>query len=140
MSSRSRDLGRLRTARSRRGPAVMQANTNGYNGSTFREVRDQVFSDPYKTLPSYTITLGTLYSGVQNALLLACRRALTEEHDIVDRFQRLVHPLGIALTGRWQMTEDSPYSGLFRPGTETLLVARCSVLLYKTLQDQYRGF
>ena len=113
---------------------------DNYNGSTFREVRDQVFKDPYKTLPSYTITLASLYGGLSNLLLKACRRALRDEHDIVDHFQRLVHPVGIALTGKWQITEDSPYSGLFKKGTEALLVARCSVLLYKTLQEQFRGF
>ena len=118
----------------------MNPASNGYRGSTFREVRDQVFSDPYKTLPFHTITLGTLYGGMNNLLLLACRRALTEEHDIVDHFQRLVHPVGISLTGKWQMTEDSPYSGLFTKGTEALLLARCSVLLYKTLRGQFRGF
>lgn len=118
----------------------MKRHSNEYKGSTFREVRDLVFSDPYETLPSYTITLGSLYDGFTNALLVASRRALTNEHDIVDHFQRLVHPVGIALTGKWEMTEDSPYSGLFKKGTETLLLVRCSVLLYKTLQGQYRGF
>jgi hypothetical protein len=116
------------------------SDSDDYQGSTFREVRDQVFSDPYETLPFYTITLGSLYSGVHNALLVACRRALKNQHDIVDHFQRLVHPLGVSLTGKWQITEDSPYTGLFQKNTEALLVTRCSVLLYKTLQGQFRGF
>ena len=114
--------------------------SNGYRGSTFREVRDQVWSDPYDALPTYTITLSTLYSGFRNLLLRAARRALTEERDLVPSFQRLVHPLGIALAGRWRMTQDSPYTGLFRKGTEALILCRSSVLLYKTLQGQYRGF
>jgi hypothetical protein len=118
----------------------VNAGGNGFGGSTFREVRDQVFSDPYETLPSYTITLGSLYGGLKNLLLKACRRALTDEHDIVDHFQRLVHPLGVVLTGKWEMTEDSPYTGLLKKGTEGLLIARCSVLLYKTLQGEFRGF
>ncbi|HEX3554770.1 MAG TPA: hypothetical protein VIA62_16220 [Thermoanaerobaculia bacterium] len=116
------------------------ATSNGYHGSTFREVRDQVFSDPYVTLPYHEITLASFYGGMRNLLLQACRRALTEKRDLVEPFQRLVHPVGIALTGRWKMTQDSPYTGLLRPGTETLIVVRCSVLLYKTLQGQYRGF
>lgn len=118
----------------------MNAQSSGYNGSTFREVRDEVFSDPYETLPFYIITLGSLYSGVNNLLLQACRRALINEFDIVEPFQRLVHPVGIALTGKWEITEDSPYTGMFKQGTEALLMARCSVLLYKTLQGQFRGF
>jgi hypothetical protein len=111
-----------------------------YEGSTFREVRDQVFSDPYDTLPEYKITLGSLYQGVNNALLQASRRALTNKKDLVDHFQRLVHPLGIAMTGTWEITEDNPYTGLFRPGTKALLIARGSTLLDQTLQGQYRGF
>jgi len=118
----------------------MNSTSSEYTGSTFNEVRNQVFSDPYSTLPTYEITLSSYYDMVRNLLLHACRRALTEEHDIVDHFQRLVHPLGVALTGKWQITEDSPYTGLFRQGTEALLVARCSVLLYKTLQGDFRGF
>jgi hypothetical protein len=118
----------------------MNSTSNEYIGSTFNEVRDQVFSDPYTTLPTHEITLSSYYDTVQNLLLHACRRALTEEHDIVDHFQRLVHPVGVALTGKWQITEDLPYTGLFRKGTEALLLVRCSVLLYKTLQGEYRGF
>jgi len=118
----------------------MKPDWDGYRGSTFRDVRDQVFSDPYTVLPSYTITLGSYYGIFKNHLLDACRRALTDENDIVDHFQRLVHPVGVALTGKWQITEDVPYSGLFSKGTEALLIVRCSVLLYKTLQGEYRGF
>jgi hypothetical protein len=120
--------------------SIMNSHSNNYQGSTFREVRNQVFSDPYATLPAYKITLASYYGLVKNLLLVACRRALTEERDIVDHFQRLVHPLGIAFTGKWQICQDSPYSGLFKKGTEVLLVARCSVLLYKTQQGEFRGF
>jgi hypothetical protein len=111
-----------------------------YRGSTFREVRDQVWSDPYAVLPYHEITLDSFYGGLRNLLLQACRRALTEKNDLVPHFQRLVHPVGVALAGRWRMTHDSPYTGLFRKGTEALILCRCSVLLYKTLQGQYRGF
>lgn len=116
----------------------MDSNTD-YKGSTFREVRDQIFSDPYDSLPSYKITIGSFW-GLRNLLLMASRRALREKHDIVPHFQRLVHPLGIALTGKWRITEGSPYTGMFRKGTEALIIVRCSVLLYETLQGQFRGF
>ena len=111
-----------------------------YTGSTFREVRDQVWSDPYDELPSYEITLGSFYPFIQNALLRASRRALTDEHDLVPHFQRLVHPLGIAFSGTWEITEDNPYTGLFAKGTKALIVARASVLLFDTTQDEPRGF
>jgi hypothetical protein len=116
------------------------ATSDNYQGSTFREVRDAVFSDPYDVLPTYKITLGSFYQGLSNRLLQACRVELTEPRDNVEPFQRLVHPLGTALTGRWRMTEDSPYTGLFRKGTEALILTRCSVLLYETQQGKFRGF
>jgi len=113
---------------------------DAYHGSTFREVRDQVFSDPYGELPTYEVTLGSIYPGVPNALLQACRKALTDENDIVPYFQRLVHPLGIALTGTWKIKQDNPYSGFFKNGSEALIVVRASVLLFETDQGQERGF
>jgi hypothetical protein len=118
----------------------MKQTPDVYRGSTFSEVRDQVWSDPYTALPSYEITLASFYGGLRNLLLKACRRALTEKRDLVEPFQRLVHPLGVALAGTWKMTRPSPYTGLFRPGTEALILCRGSVLLYKTLQGQFRGF
>jgi hypothetical protein len=41
-------------------------------------------------------------------------------------FRRLVHPNGICLTGLWQITEDTGYSGYFRNGSRALIVGRYS--------------
>jgi hypothetical protein len=41
-------------------------------------------------------------------------------------FKRLLHPNGLCLTGRWRITEDTPYSGYFARGSEALVVARYS--------------
>ena len=41
-------------------------------------------------------------------------------------FARLLHPNGVCLVGRWQITEDTPYSGYFRRGSTALVVARYS--------------
>lgn len=117
-----------------------EASESVYTGSTFREVRDQVFSDPYEILPTYRITLGSFYPGLKNALLRACRRAVTDENDLVPYFQRLVHPLGIALAGTWKIKQDNPYSGYFKNGSKALLIVRASVLLFETEQGKERGF
>ena len=41
-------------------------------------------------------------------------------------FRRLLHPNGVCLTGRWRITEESPYSGYFSRGSDALVVARYS--------------
>lgn len=116
------------------------AGKDSYPGSTFQEIRDQVFSDPYPSLPEHIITLDTFYKGVANMLFRETQRALNEPVDISPYFQKLVHPLGVALTGTWNMTEPSPYTGYFRQGARGLIIVRCSVLLYKTKVGSDRGF
>jgi hypothetical protein len=119
---------------------VTNMNSNGsYQGSTFAEVRDQVFSDPYP-LPEYKITLATFYKGLRNLILEASRRRVDDSSDLAPYFQKLVHPKGIALAGSWRITEKSPWTGYFAQGAEGLIIVRCSVLLYKTKQGQNRGF
>jgi hypothetical protein len=120
---------------------VIKMSSNGsYHGSTFADVRDQVFSDPYPALPEYTITLGTFYKGLSNLILHASQRRVEEFSDLNPRFQKLIHPKGIALAGTWRITEESPWSGYFAQGSQGLIIVRCSVLLYKTRQGQNRGF
>src|SRR4029079_14417529 len=41
-------------------------------------------------------------------------------------FARLLHPNGVCLAGRWQVTEETPYSGYFARGKTALVVARYS--------------
>jgi len=117
----------------------LSSNTE-YDGSSFREVRDAVFSDPYPAIPEYKITLASFYSGFKNILLADSRRRVSDSSDLVAPFQKLVHPKGIALSGRWRITEKSPWTGCFAEGFEGLIIARCSVLLYETKQGQHRGF
>jgi hypothetical protein len=115
-------------------------STDSYRGSTFKEVRDQVFSDPYATLPMHTITLGSFYHGLANMLLRATSRALNDSSDLAPYFQKLVHPNGVALTGTWNITEKSDYTGYFSQGSKALIIVRCSTLLYKTTRGSDRGF
>jgi hypothetical protein len=41
-------------------------------------------------------------------------------------FTRFLHPHAVCLIGRWQITEDTPYSGYFANGSDALLIARYS--------------
>src|SRR5262245_22280493 len=48
---------------------------SSYQGSTFKEVRDQVFSDPYKVLPQLRVTFRSFFRGFTNVLFKAAQRA-----------------------------------------------------------------
>jgi hypothetical protein len=116
-----------------------------YAGSRFQDVVDALFANPYQKvwgregeppLPVQEQTIRSVFGG-----LLSLRRAPRFEHassrtldsnaDLrwgPDRkgFVRLLHPNGVCLVGRWQITEDNPYSGYFRRGSTALVVARYS--------------
>jgi hypothetical protein len=91
-------------------------------------------------LPEYQITLGSFYDGLKNLILRNSRRIVQHSGDLAPHFQKLVHPKGIALSGTWRITEKSPWTGYFAEGSEGLIIVRCSVLLYKSKQNQNRGF
>jgi hypothetical protein len=125
-----------------------------YRGSTFRDVVDALFANPYQRLwgapgepplPTYEVTLGSVLHGAlrsgRTALLRASERTVDSRADLrwgPDRtgFRRLLHPNGICLIGRWQITEPSNYSGYFAAGKTALLVARYSTCCTETR----RGF
>jgi hypothetical protein len=116
-----------------------------YSGSRFRDVVDALIANPYQKiwgregeppLPVQEQTIASVFGG-----LLAPSRSSRFEHASTrtldsgadlrwgpDRkgFARLLHPTGVCLVGRWQITEDTPYSGYFRRGSTALVVARYS--------------
>ena len=114
-----------------------------YNGSRFAEVRDAIFANHYQQvwgrsgpLPAYKVTLtsvlrGVLSFGKRYLFKLAVARTVDSHADLRwgtngKGFRRLLHPNGVCLTGRWQITEDTEYSGYFRKGSEALVVGRYS--------------
>ena len=111
-----------------------------YQGSTFQEVRDQVFSDPYSVLPQQKVTMRSFFRGLTNVLAKAALRTLDDPSDIIPYFQKLVHPNGVALSGTWNITEKTPYTGYFSQGSKGLIMVRCSVALSQTTRGHYRGF
>jgi hypothetical protein len=114
-----------------------------YQGSTFREIRNQLLSDRYEELPTYPITLKSFFGLFRNKLFDGCLRTLNEKSDLLPksrRYQKLVHPLGIALLGKWLITEENPYTGYFKNGSKALVIVRSSVFLQTTRQGSPRGF
>jgi hypothetical protein len=110
-----------------------------YAGSRFSEVCEALFANPYQgtwgadgepPLPVHPVTLSSLLYGIlpfgpPYVFRQATERAVDSAADLrwgPDRkgFRRLVHPNGICLTGLWQITEDTGYSGYFRNGFANL--------------------
>lgn len=112
-----------------------------YAGSTFNEVRAQVTSDPYTgPLPHYRVTIGTLVKLGKNLLWEKAQWLLAHNEDLTPPVQKLVNPLGITFFGRWKITEETPYSGCLRTGTDYLTVVRCSNLFTNTDRGTRRSF
>ncbi len=129
-----------------------------YKGSRFSEVRKALFEHPYQKiwggageppLPTYEVTLLSVLRGIlpfgKNYLFLrATQRAVDSKADLrwgPDRkgFRRLLHPNGICLTGLWQITEETEYTGYFRKGSQALAVGRYSTCCTETRRGHARS-
>jgi hypothetical protein len=114
-----------------------------YAGSRYREVVDALFANPYQKvwgrageppLPVLEQTIKTVFGGLLGSAARfesASARSVDSASDLRwgadgKGFTRFLHPTGVCLTGRWQITEDTPYSGYFRKGSSALIVARYS--------------
>jgi hypothetical protein len=130
----------------------------GYKGSRFSDVRDAVFENPYQevwgadeqvNLPVYKVTLGSFLRGIlpfgkQYLFRQAVQRAVDSHADLRwgdDRkgFRRLLHPNGTSLTGLWEITEETGYSGYFRKGSNALTIARYSTCCTETRRGRTRS-
>ncbi len=127
-----------------------------YQGSRFSAVREALFADPYQKvwgvpdappLPVYKVTLGSVLRGILGRAYLfrqATERVVDSAADLrwgPDRkgFRRLLHPNGICLTGLWEITEDTAYSGYFRKGSRALIVGRYSTCCSETRRGHSRS-
>jgi len=116
-----------------------------YAGSRFRDVVDALFENPYQQvwgrtgeppLPVQEVTIRSVFGamvsfGKPGRFDRASERSLDSGADLrwgPDRkgFTRFLHPNAVCLVGRWQITEDTPYSGYFARGRTALVVARYS--------------
>jgi hypothetical protein len=129
-----------------------------YVGSRFSEVREALFANPYQkvwgrdgqlTMPTYEVTLssvlhGILSSGKHYLFRQATERAVDSHADLrwgPDRkgFRRLLHPNGVCLTGLWEITEETRYSGYFCKGSQALVVGRYSTCCTETRRGHTRS-
>ena len=129
-----------------------------YRGSRFSEVRDAIFANPYQQvwggpseppLPTYEVTLlgvlrGILPFGPPHFFRQAVARAVDARSDLrwgPDRkgFRRIIHPNGICLTGLWEISEQTAYSGYFQKGSRALVVGRYSTCCTETRRGHTRS-
>src|SRR5262245_19647217 len=127
------------------GTQAVTDEDRAYRGSRFAEVREAIFANPYQKvwgregeppLPIYDVTLGSVLRGVLPfgkgyLFRQAVQRAVDSHADLRwgeegKGFRRLLHPNGVCLTGRWEVTEETNYSGYFRQGSQGLLITRYS--------------
>ncbi len=129
-----------------------------YGGSRFSEVRDAVFANPYQrvwgaagepTWPAYEVTLrsvlrGVLPLGLPYFFRQAVARAVDSRADLRwgadgKGFRRLLHPNGICLTGLWEISEETQYSGYFRKDSHALVIGRYSTCCNATRRGRERS-
>ena len=140
------------------GPEQVTEEDRGYRGSRFSEVRDALFANPYQKvwggpgeppLPIYDVTLasalrGVLPFGAPYFFRQAVARAVDSQADLRwgpnrEGFRRIIHPNGICLTGVWEISTQTPYSGYFRGGSRALAVGRYSTCCKETRRGHERS-
>jgi hypothetical protein len=129
-----------------------------YSGSRFRDVVDALFANPYQRvwgrpgeppLPVYEVTFGSVARGVlpfgpDHIFQKAADRTVDSAADLrwgPDRkgFRRLLHPNGVCLIGRWEISEETGYSGYFVKGSRALAVTRYSTCCTETRRGHIRS-
>jgi hypothetical protein len=129
-----------------------------YKGSRFSEVRDAIVANPYQKvwggageppLPIYDVTLpsavrGILPLGSPYFFRQAVARAVDSTADLRwgdDRkgFRRIIHPNGICLTGLWEISQQTPYSGYFQKDRRALVIGRYSTCCTETRRGRERS-
>jgi hypothetical protein len=136
------------------GEQQVTAEDRSYQGSRFSAVQRALFENPYqevwrkagaRPLPTYEVTLGSVLKGVlggarRHLLRQAAERTLASSADLRwGGFRRLLHPNGICLTGLWEITAESAYTGYFRRGSRALIVARYSTCCGETRRGHTRS-
>jgi hypothetical protein len=128
-----------------------------YRGSRYADVRAAIRANPYREvwgrpgdapLPMLPVTFASVVRGLLSQqryyFLRAAERTVDSQADLrwgPDRagFRRLLHPNGVCLFGRWQITAQTSYSGYFSHGRTALLIARYSTCCTETRRGHVRS-
>jgi len=127
-------------------------------GSRFSVVRDAIFANPYQKVwgakgnapfERFPVTFmplikGMLPGGKSWQFLSAAKRVLASDSDLRwgpdgKGYQRLLHTNAICMTGLWEITGETPYSGYFSQGSRGLIIARYSTCCTETRRGHTRS-
>jgi hypothetical protein len=97
-------------------------------------------SGAYDQLPQHQTTYASFFNAGFDMLTASVERTLSTDDDILDPFQKLVHPIGICFAGTWTISEDSPYTGYFAKGKQGRIIVRASEALGNPDSGSYRSF
>ena len=134
----------------------LAADDRRYAGSRYADVRAAMFANPYQPvwrgpgdMPMYTVNLRRMLFGMlpvlRNGMFAQASARIVDSHADLrwgpnrHGYRRLVHPNGICLFGRWDITEPTEYSGYFRQGSQALVVARYSTCCTETRRGHARS-
>ena len=128
---------------------------------SYDDVKKAVFANPYyddawggperRLLPVYKQTVSSLLLGFfplgKRLFLRAAKRTVSSRSDLRwgadgKGFRRLLHPMGICLTGTWRITDapkDTAYTGYFAKGAEGRIIGRYSTGGSKPWGGHYRS-
>ena len=138
--------------------SAVENSQETYVGSSFNEVltvitgNDSPATDNIEEravysqnlLPQYKVSSRKFFeraSGKKiNLLARDSIRTVSEQFDYYDRIEKLLHPNGVCLSGTWEITESSKYTGYFAQGKKGLIIGRSSAALTNTKFGRNRGF
>jgi len=111
----------------------------------FEQLKNSLFEQPYKALPSYKVKrklFGPSGKSEKNKVLAASRRTFSNTQDLIEQIngQKLLNANGICFSGSWEITKETPYTGLYKKGSISPAIIRASVALSGTLQKNKRAF
>ena len=141
------------------GAELLTNDDRAYNGSRFEDVYKAIFANPYykgawpgpgkSSLPTVKVTNRSVFTGLLPFgkpfyFGKAAARTVDSHADLRwggdgTGFRRLVHPNGVCLTGHWDITEETPYSGYFSKGSRALIVGRYSTCCTETRRGYTRS-
>lgn len=130
-----------------------------YNGSSYQEVRDAIFANPYYNiwragdrfgLPVYAVTFRSVVRGIVSRCNFqfknASKRTVDSKADLrwgtdLRGQRRLLHPNGVCLTGLWEVDDDADYgyTGYFKKASKGRVIARYSTCCTETRRNRNRS-
>lgn len=140
------------------GAVTLNEQDLAYQGSRYAEVKAAIFANPYysvwgapdaRPLPIYEVTFASAAAGILPfgspfRFLQSSERTVDSNADLRwgdDRkgFRRILHPNGVCLTGMWEITEETGYTGYFKKGSKALTVGRYSTCCTETRRGRVRS-